>query len=144
MDDAPLPQATFELLFRAARLVNERAIARVQARGATLRKAHTTVFPHITRAGVRLTAIAAALDVSKQAVAPLVDDLEGAGLVERVDDPADGRAKLIRWTPAGVRALRHGLGELAALEAELAEVVGAGRLRALADTCARLIAALEP
>ena len=52
-----LPRSTFELLFRAARLVNERAVARVQAAGGSLRQAHTALFPHITREGVRLTAL---------------------------------------------------------------------------------------
>src|SRR5215468_3692593 len=100
-------RSTFELLFRAARLVNERAVARVQASGGTLRQAHTLLFPHITRDGVRLTALAAKLDVTKQAIGPLIDDLERAGVVERVDDPGDRRAKLIRWTPRGQRALLH-------------------------------------
>ena len=137
-----LPRSTFELLFRAARLVNERAVARIQARGGALRQAHTTLFPHITSAGVRLTAIAARLDVTKQAIGPLVDDLERAGIVERIDDPADRRAKLIRWTAAGRRALRHGLGVLAELEDELAPAVGKRRMAELGDTLERLIAAI--
>lgn len=137
------PRSTFELLFRAARLVNERAVARVQAAGGTLRQAHTQLFPHITRDGVRLTELATRLDVSKQAIGPLVDDLVAAGVVARVPDPADARAKLIRWTPAGLRALEHGIGVLAALEAELAARVGKQRLKTLADTLADLIAAVE-
>ncbi len=139
-----LPRSTFELLFRAARLVNEAAIARVQAAGGTLRAAHTQLFPHITRDGVRLTAIAEKLGVTKQAIGPLIDDLEREGVVERVDDPDDARAKRIRWTAAGERALVHGLGLLAALERELAATVGAERLAELATTCERLIAALDP
>ena len=137
-----LPRSTFELLFRAARLVNERAVARVQASGGSLRQAHTLLFPHITREGIRLTALAAKVDVTKQAIGPLVDDLEAAGVVERVDDPTDRRAKLIRWTPAGQRALLHGLSVLAELERELAAKVGKSRMSALADTLERLIAAV--
>lgn len=139
-----LPRSTFELLFRAARLVNERAIGRVQRAGATnLRLAHTQLFPHITADGVRLTAIAEALGVTKQAIGPLVDDLEREGVVERVADPADARAKLIRWTAKGKRALLHGLGVLAELERELGARVGARRLAQLADILEDLIAAVE-
>lgn len=138
-----LPRSTFELLFRAARLVNEAAIARVRVAGGTLREAHTQLFPHITREGVRLTAIAEKLGVTKQAIGPLVDDLEREGVVERVDDPEDARAKRIRWTAKGERALVLGLGLLADLERELAEKVGTTRLAELADTCERLIAALD-
>lgn len=136
----PLP--TLELLFRAARIVNERAVARVQAAGGGLRQAHTLLFPHITRDGIRLTELAAKLDVSKQAIGPLVDDLEAAKLVERVDDPADRRAKLIRWTPHGLRALDHGRGVLTAFEAELAGAVGKARMAALRDALERVLAAV--
>ena len=138
-----LPRSTFELLFRAARLVNERAIARVQAAGGRLRAAHTQLFPHITSDGIRLTDLADKLGVTKQAIGPLVDDLEREGVVERVDDPHDRRAKRIRWTRKGQRALLHGLGVLAQLETELARDVGKARLAELADTCERLIAAIE-
>lgn len=139
-----LPRSTFELLFRAARLVNERAIARIQRAGnPEIRLAHTTLFPHVTSTGVRLTAIAERLGVTKQAIGPLVDDLERAGVVERVDDPGDRRAKLIRWTRRGRRALEHGLGVLAELERDLAAEVGRGRLAALGDTLEALIAAVS-
>jgi len=140
----PLPRSTFELLLRAARLVNERAIARIQADGAPqLRPAHTQLFPHITDDGVRQTALAERLGITKQAIGPLIDDLEAEGVVERVDDPTDRRAKLVRWTSRGRRALRDGLGVLARLERELAREVGAKQLAALADTLEALIAALS-
>jgi DNA-binding MarR family transcriptional regulator len=159
-----LPRSTFELLFRAARLVNERALERIDAerrleaarqRGSEaarqrdrkphvqLRPAHTALFPHITSAGVRLTTLADNVGVTKQAIGPLVDDLEREGVVERVDDPADARAKLIRWTKHGERALLHGLGVLAELERELAKSVGKQRLADLADTLELLVAAVE-
>jgi DNA-binding MarR family transcriptional regulator len=137
------PRSTFELLFRAARLVNERAIARIQrTTGTPVRLAHTALFPHITVEGVRLTELAARLGVTKQAIGPLVDDLARARMVERVEDPVDRRAKRIRWTAGGRRALRHGLGVLAQLERELARDVGAERLAALADILEELIAAV--
>jgi DNA-binding MarR family transcriptional regulator len=139
-----LPRSTFELLFRAARLVNERAVSAVRRDGAAqLRLAHTQLFPHITFDGVRITTIAKRLEVSKQAIGPLVDELVAAGLVERVDDPSDARAKLVRWTRRGRAALRHGLGVLTRLERELAPRVGRARMAALADTLERLIAATE-
>lgn len=138
-----LPRSNFELLFRAARLVNEAAISRVSAAGGRLRIAHTTLFPHITAGGVRLTELADKLGVTKQAVGPLVDDLEREGVVERVDDPDDRRAKRIRWTSKGQRAMLHGLGVLADLERELACDLGEARLTALGNTCERLIDALS-
>lgn len=138
-----LPRSTFELLFRASRLVNERAIARVVDRGAQLRPAHTALFPHITSQGVRLSTLAERIGVTKQAIGPLIDDLEQQGVVQRVDDPADRRAKLIRWTKKGKRALLHGLGVLAELERELAKSIGKARMVALADTLEALIGAVD-
>lgn len=139
-----IPRSTFELLFRAARLVNERAIARIQREGRTrLRLAHTQLFPHITFEGIRLTEVARRLQVTKQAIGPLVDELVEAGMVERIPDPHDQRAKLIRWTRAGRAALDHGLDVLARLEQELAPVVGRTRMAGLATTLEALVAALE-
>ena len=139
-----LPRSTLELLFRAARLVNERAVASARRDGAKdLRLAHTQLFPHITFDGVRITTIAKRLEVSKQAIGPLVDELVDEGLVERIPDPSDARAKLVRWTPRGGEALRHGLGVLARLEDELARRVGRARMDALGDTLERLIAAVD-
>lgn len=150
-----LPRSTFELLFRAARLVNERALARIEAERAAatgrtgrassgrIRMAHTTLFPHITAAGVRLTTLADRVGVTKQAIGPLVDDLEREGVVERIDDPGDRRAKLIRWTKRGERALLHGLGVLAELERDVAGSVGKKRMAELADTLELLVAAVD-
>jgi DNA-binding MarR family transcriptional regulator len=138
-----LPRSTFELLFRAARLVNETAIARIQHGGVEIRIAHTALFPHITSEGVRLTQLANKLGLTKQAIGPLVDDLERGGLVERVVDPADHRAKRIRWTERGHQAMLHGLGVLAVLEAELAKTIGKRRLGELADTLEAIICAIE-
>src|SRR5262249_39034328 len=108
-----------------------------------LRIAHTTLFPHITSEGVRLTEIADKLGVTKQAIGPLVDDLERGGVVERGVDPADHRAKQIRRTKRRRPALRHGLGVLAELEAELAKTVGKRRLAVLANTLEAVIRAIE-
>lgn len=148
-DEAPLgPGAlerakagsVLELLFRTARLTNETAIARVRNRsGLPLRAAHTTLFPHIDLAGTRLTVLADRLGVSKQAVAPLVDELVSMGVLDKVDDPDDGRARRIVFARGG-RGLLEGLAVLQEVEAELAARVGEARVDALRDTLAELLA----
>ncbi|MFV8749862.1 MarR family winged helix-turn-helix transcriptional regulator [Nannocystaceae bacterium ST9] len=134
-----------QLLFKAARLLNERAIARVEpAPGAPrLRAAHTSLFPHIDHAGTRLTELARRLGISKQAVGQLVDELEQMGAVERFPDPEDGRAKLIRFSRRPGRSLLDGLSHLQTIEAELASELGPARMQALHEGLAALLAVLE-
>ena len=140
--------ATLQLLFKASRLANERALARLAAQdpsGATrVRPAHTALFPHLDFDGVRLTELAARVGVTKQAVGQLVDDLVAVGMVERVPDPADRRAKRIRFSRLGYAALMHGLGVLRDLEGELRSAVGDRRMRELHEALKLVIGALDP
>lgn len=63
--------------------------------------------------------LAKVLGLDRTVMVYLVDDLEAAGLVERVPDPNDRRSKLIRATPAGVARLCELRQATAAAEAEL-------------------------
>jgi DNA-binding MarR family transcriptional regulator len=144
--EAARDAATLQLLFKAARLANERALARVAASapaGPRVRPAHTALFPHLDFEGIRLTDLAARVGVTKQAVGQLVDDLAELGMVERVSDPDDSRAKRIRFSRRGQAALMHGLGVLGEIQEELAAAVGARRMRELHATLELVIAALE-
>jgi DNA-binding MarR family transcriptional regulator len=63
--------------------------------------------------------LAKQLGVDRTVMVYLVDDLERAGLVERVADPRDRRSKLIRATEAGHSRLRELQAQTGAAEAEL-------------------------
>jgi DNA-binding MarR family transcriptional regulator len=133
-----------QLLLKAARLLNERATARVRrAAKVGFRTPHTALLPHIDFEGTRLTELAARVGTSKQAVGELVAELEAMGLLRRDRDPSDARARLVRFTAHGRRALLHGLGILAGIEAELAGEIGSARMDRLRGDLARLIGALE-
>lgn len=133
-----------QLLFKAARLLNDEALRRVRARTRyQLRASHTALFPHIDLAGTRLTTLADRLGVTKQAAGQLVEELEALGVLERAPDPTDGRAKLIRFSARGRRGLLHGLGVLRQIEQELSERLGAPRLRAFHQTLLMLVDELE-
>jgi len=132
-------ESVAQLLFKCARLVNEQAIARINQGGGPggatlappLRAAHTALFPHLSSEGVRGADLAKKLGVTKQAVSQLVTELEAWGVVEQVSDPADGRAKLVRFTPKGEQGLLHGLAVLRTLEHELAAKIGKRRMQEL-------------
>lgn len=134
-----------QVLIKAARLLNEQALARVRAQTSQdVRPAHTAVFPHIDLEGTRLTEIAHRMGMSKQAVGQLVGELESMGVVERVPDPTDGRAKLVRFCQRNGRlVLFDGLEVLAAFEAELADELGTDRIATLREHLAALLDVLE-
>jgi DNA-binding MarR family transcriptional regulator len=52
-------------------------------------------------AGVRASDVAQALGLDKSTVSRGLSQLESLGLIERVGDPDDGRARLLRMTTAG-------------------------------------------
>ena len=143
--EAARDAATLQLLFKASRLANERALARVAAPpgGPPVRPAHTAHFPHLDFDGVRLTDLAVRVGLTKQAAGQLVDDLAAAGMVARLDDPTDRRAQRIRFSRRGYAALMHALGVLREVEAALAAAVGGRRMRVLHETLRLVIAAME-
>jgi DNA-binding MarR family transcriptional regulator len=95
---------------------------------ADLRPAHARLMVFLGWEGSRLTDIAKAQDVSKNAVGQLVSELEELGYVERVPDPRDGRAKIVRYTEMGVALIGDAavIGEV--LDAEIAQIIGPRRL----------------
>ena len=133
-----------QLLIRAARLLNERGVARVRrAGGPELRPVHVSLLPHLDMEGTRLTELGLRMGVSKQAVSQIVDDLEAMGVVARERDPSDGRARLVRFTRRGEEALLHGLGVLEGLEAEFAAKIGSGQMQRLRRGLLALLGELE-
>lgn len=134
-----------QTLFVCARLLDEIALGRVRERtGIGLRRAHTALFPHLDLAGTRLTELARRVGVSKQAIAPLVDEMVEMGVLERVDDPQDARAKRIRFSSrGGQHGLLAGLATLGQLEAELATAIGERRFVELKRSLDALLVALR-
>ena len=100
----------------------------VEAGYAEIRPTHGCVFRFVHDEGLRLTDLAALAAMTKQSVGEIVDNLVELGYVERIPDPADKRAKLIRLTAKGKTAQGVGLSIFAKLEARWAEHFGAERM----------------
>jgi DNA-binding MarR family transcriptional regulator len=142
--EAEKAKRTVQLLFKAARLLNESAIGRVRERtGKPVRVAHTTLLPHVDLAGTRLTVLASRLGTTKQAAGQLVDELVEQGMLERVPDPTDARAKLVKFSKRGERALLDGLEVLRELEDEMRAVVGNTKMASLHAALAAIVAHVE-
>jgi DNA-binding MarR family transcriptional regulator len=106
-----------------------------------IREGHGCVFGFIDlEHGSRLTDLAARSGVTKQAVGEAVAELERKGYLERVPDPEDGRAKIIKPTPRGVDAALTGRRLFAQVENDWAERYGEERVASLRE-CAEEIAA---
>jgi DNA-binding MarR family transcriptional regulator len=104
-----------------------------------IRPAHGCVFGFIERGGgVRLTALADRSGLTKQAVGEAVADLERLGYVERVPDPGDGRAKIIRLSERGREAAAAAEEIFADMERRFAAEVGEQRFEEFRDTLRRL------
>lgn len=90
--------------------------------------AQARVFQRIAEGGSRLTDLAEQAGITKQSAGFLVDQLERSGYVERVPDPRDGRARLIRVAARGARGVAASRRIVAEVEREWAGHLGAERM----------------
>ncbi|MEU8237419.1 MarR family transcriptional regulator [Actinoplanes missouriensis] len=94
--------------------------------------------------GTRLGDLAEQAQVTKQTAGFLVDQLERAGYVERVPDPSDARARLVRVAGRGRAVLPVAAAVVAEVEQEWADHLGKRRMTALRDTLVRLREITDP
>ncbi len=80
---------------------------------------------HLSPQGMRLVDLAAAADMSKQAMGALVTQCEAWGLVQRTAHPADARARHIRFTDTGLAWLQACEQATAQAEDEMRAAMGA-------------------
>lgn len=81
--------------------------------------------------GTRVSALAERAHMTKQSMAELVHHLERLGYVERVPDPSDRRAKLVRATPRGKELYVIAREVVAEIEADWTRRLGKAKMRQL-------------
>ena len=89
-----------------------------------LAAAHWHISRHLPPEGARLTELAQRAGMSKQAMGTLVNQCEAWGMVTREPDPADARARQVRFTPTGLAWLGAYHEAVAQVEGELRQAVG--------------------
>ncbi|MFG2329612.1 MarR family winged helix-turn-helix transcriptional regulator [Streptomyces sp. NPDC048604] len=130
------------LLFAGFRTLIDRLHARLAQEGHPgLRPAYGFALQAVVAggpAGATASEVGRRLGVSKQAAGKTVDRLLALGYVERTDDPADARRKLVRLTPSGRDALTRSAAIFDELRAEWASTLGTERVRDL-ETALRTV-----
>jgi DNA-binding MarR family transcriptional regulator len=101
------------------------------------------VLMFVERDGNRLTELAELAGMTKQAMGEHVDGLVQLGLLERVPDPDDGRAKLIRPTADGVQCMSYAFDVAVGVHEHWKRLLGARKAQQLLNLLKELNAKLE-
>jgi len=94
---------------------------------------HITVTRNLDLAGTRATELARRAGITKQSISELINQLEASGIVERKPDPADGRAKIVTFTKAGLDWLEAFGAALRNAEEEMTVELGKARFTNLKE-----------
>lgn len=109
------------VLAAAARQFVRDVLAAVHRHGhRDVTEALLALFRNLELEGSRLTDLATTARMTKQSMRELVDRAERLGYVERVGDPSDGRAKVIRFSATGLTMLEAMRDGVSAAEAQFA------------------------
>jgi DNA-binding MarR family transcriptional regulator len=107
-----------------------------------IRPPHGNVMQFLDDDGTRVSVLAERAQITKQSMAELVLHLERLGYVERVPDPSDRRAKLVRATPRGKQLYAIARDVVAEIEAEWTKRLGKAKMRQLRELLEELNAGL--
>lgn len=99
------------------------ALANLAARD-QISAAHIHITRHLALQGSRLTELAQAAGMTKQAMGNLVNQCEAWGLVRREDDPLDARARRVVFTESGLAWLQAFRDAVLQAEREFRDAVG--------------------
>ncbi|GAA1392981.1 MarR family winged helix-turn-helix transcriptional regulator [Catellatospora coxensis] len=132
------------LMFIAHRALEKRVLDAVTDAGFGITLAQARIFQRVGPDGTRLTELAEQAQVTKQTAGFLVDQLERAGYVERVADPTDARARLVRIAERGRRATVVAAAVVAEVEAEWTAHLGVRRMADVRDALTRLRQITDP
>jgi DNA-binding MarR family transcriptional regulator len=133
------------LLYIPYRAMEKRVFDAVAAAGFDdFTPAQARVFQRIRPDGSRLTELAEQAQITKQSAGFLVDQLERAGYVERVPDPTDARARLVRIAERGAKAIPVAAAVVAEVEEEWTAHLGKQRMNQLRQALRKLREITDP
>lgn len=132
------------LMFVSYRAMDERVRQAMRDAGYDVTVAQARLAQRIAEDGTRLTELANRAGVTKQTASLLVAALEREGLVERVPDPEDGRARLIRLSARGREAAQRAMEVVIGVEGEWTAHLGPELTERLREALVRLREVTDP
>jgi len=133
------------LMFISSRYAQNRIFEAGRAAGLTdVTIAQSRLLAGIDPDGTRLSVLAERAQIAKQTATALVDKLERAGYVERVQDPTDGRARLVRLTARAEAAIPVARAEERRIEREWEAHLGRERMAQLREALTMLREITDP
>ena len=132
------------LMFVSYRAMDERVRHAMRDAGYDVTVAQARLAQRIAEDGTRLTELADRAGVTKQTASLLVAALEREGLVERVPDPEDGRARLIRLSARGREAAQRAMEVVVGVEGEWTAHLGPELTERLREALVRLREVTDP
>ncbi|MGC0369053.1 MarR family winged helix-turn-helix transcriptional regulator [Microbacterium sp. SLBN-111] len=130
---------TATLLSLAGTVANDAVLSALRAHGIDLRPAHGYVFQRLLTGEQSITDLAADLGMTQQGASKHVLELERMGMVTRVVSPDDRRARHVRLTDAGHKAIAVARDARGAFEERLRTLWGDDLLRATRDALVALL-----
>lgn len=128
------------LLSAAAAELERRVLDGYHAAGFTdIRAVHAHVFRLLPPEGCRVTELAERAYSSKQAMGYLVEYLEEHGYLERVADPNDRRAQIVRRTERGWEVNRAARRLVQQVQTEWAQQLGLERMESMIESLRMLV-----
>lgn len=139
------PVSSGLLMYISHRDAEDRIFSALAAAGfGDITRAQGRLLAGIDLDGTRLVVLADRARIPKQTALALVNGLEASGYVERMPDPSDGRARLVRLTDKGLALLPHAAAAEAAVEQAWTARLGERRMRALRSALWELALAVDP
>ena len=132
------------LMFVSYRAMDERVRQAMRDAGYDVTVAQARLAQRIAEEGTRLTELADRAGVTKQTASLIVAALEREGLVERVPDPADGRARLIQLSSRGRQAAQRAMEVVIGVESEWTAHLGPELTERLREALVRLREITDP
>ncbi len=108
-----------------------------------LRPAHFSVFQHLDPDGSRASDLADRAQMTKQSMGELVAYLEQQGYLERLPDPNDRRARIVRRTERGLAVERTARASIQRLDEEWTRRLGPERMGLFRELLTDLVAVVE-